>query len=53
MELQSFMLLRHECAHAGMAVTIPLPSDIRQFCDMLDLIGSAIVQVLEDYLATI
>lgn len=53
LELQSFMSLRHECAHSGIAITIPLPSDIRQFCDMLDLIGSAIVQVLEDYLATI
>jgi hypothetical protein len=52
-ELDSFLLLRHECAHTGTASIVPTPSEIRGFCDMLGLIGDAIVKVLGSHLASL
>lgn len=52
-ELDSFVSLRHECAHTGTATTVSTPSEIRGFCDLLERLADAIVRVLEDYLATL
>jgi hypothetical protein len=51
--LDSFVLLRHECAHTGTANTVPTPSELREFCDLLDAIADAIVSVLEDHVASL
>jgi hypothetical protein len=51
--LDSFLSLRHECAHTGTASTVPTASEIRDFCDLLESIASGIVKVLEDHVAAI
>jgi hypothetical protein len=51
-QLDSFLLLRHECAHTGTVSSVPTPDDIRGFIDLFGLIGDSIVTVLEDHLAT-
>ena len=50
--LDTFLLLRHECAHTGTASTVPTPSEIRGFCDLLETIAASTVKVLEDHLSS-
>jgi hypothetical protein len=52
-QLESLLLVRNECAHTGTAVAVPSPSEIRDYCELIELLGTAIVEVLEDHLATI
>jgi hypothetical protein len=49
--LNNFIRVRNECAHTGTAAVIPLPSDLRQFCDLLDTLATALVAVLRDHVA--
>jgi hypothetical protein len=51
-QLDSFLSLRHECAHTGTVSSVPTPGDIRGFIDLVGLIGTSIVEALEDHLAT-
>ncbi len=51
--LKSFIEVRNECAHTGRANVIPLPSDLRQYCNLLQSIASAIVAVLDDHLISL
>lgn len=48
--LRSFILLRNECAHTGRTVHVPAPSELRDFCDLLDALGGALVSLLEQHL---
>lgn len=49
--LRSFLSIRNECAHSGTATTIPTPSDIRGYCDLLQTIAEGITTLLEAHLA--
>jgi hypothetical protein len=51
--LDSFLALRHECAHTGTASTVPTASELRGFCDLLGTITSALVKVLEDHVGSL
>jgi len=51
--LDSFLLLRHECAHTGTASTVPTPSEIRAYADLLEKIAVALVDVLEEHVAAL
>lgn len=48
--LTSFRSIRNECAHTGTATQIPTPSDIRDYCDLLQRVASGIVDILEAHL---
>jgi len=50
LRLQSFIKIRNECAHTRKSTNIPTPSDIRNYCDLVQEISAAIVQVLQDVL---
>jgi hypothetical protein len=50
--LDSFLLVRNECAHTGTATTIPTPSDIRSYAGFLSTLARGVVRVLEDHLAS-
>ncbi len=52
-QLDSLLAVRNECAHTGTPAIIPSPSEIRAYCDLLQVLGTAIVGVLEDHLAII
>jgi hypothetical protein len=51
--LNNFIRVRNECAHTGTAAVIPLPSDLRQFCALLDTLATALVAVLQDHVAAV
>jgi hypothetical protein len=46
--LESFIAVRNECAHGGSASVQVLPSDLKRYCDLLEVLGAAMVAVLED-----
>lgn len=48
--LESFVLIRNECAHTGTAHQIPTPSDIEGYCDIVEQIAQGVLNVLEEYL---
>lgn len=49
--LISFRSIRNECAHTGTATKIPTPSDIRDYCDLLQRVASGIADILEAHLS--
>ncbi len=49
--LNSFMEVRNECAHTGSAKIIPTASDLRDYCQLIEDVASAIVKVFQDLLA--
>jgi RiboL-PSP-HEPN len=48
--LRNLILLRNECAHTGHTVDVPTPSELRDFCDLLEGMASAMVGLLEQHL---
>jgi|SRR5581483_1605971 len=52
-QLDSFLLVRHECAHTGTARSVPTPSEIREYCDLLERIANAILEVLDDHVSSL
>jgi RiboL-PSP-HEPN len=48
--LKSFMAIRNECAHTGSATNIPTTTDVRGFCDFIELLGTGILAVFQDRL---
>jgi hypothetical protein len=50
--LESYIRVRNECAHSGSALNIPTPNDVRDYCDQIDRLANAIVEVLEDHCAS-
>jgi competence ComEA-like helix-hairpin-helix protein len=49
--LDLFIDVRNECAHTGSATKIPSTSDLRSYCDTIERIAAAVVQVLEGRMA--
>jgi hypothetical protein len=50
LNLKSFMCVRHECAHTGSAQVMPTTSDLRSYCDLIELVANGIGQVFQDML---
>lgn len=48
--LESFMKVRHECAHTGSATIMPTTSDVLGYCDLIEQLGTGIVVVFQDTL---
>ena len=49
--LESFMKVRHECAHTGSAKIMPTTTDVQGYCDLIEQLGTGIVAVFQDMLA--
>ncbi len=49
--LSSFILIRNQCAHSGSAAKIPTPSEIRDYCYLLQKLSTGIVSILEKHLS--
>jgi HEPN superfamily RiboL-PSP-like protein len=49
--LSGFISVRNECAHSGTATKIPTPSDVRDYCDLLQRVALGITVILESHLA--
>lgn len=47
LQLKSFIEIRNECAHTGTAANAPTTGNLRDYCDLLQRISTAIVDVLE------
>src|SRR5258708_15670861 len=43
----SFIALRNECAHTGTAGNVPTGGEIADYCDFLDKVATAIVNILD------
>jgi len=52
-QLKSFIAVRNECAHTGAARHTPTPSELREYCDLLEKTGTGMIALLEDYLAVL
>jgi len=50
--LDSFIAVRNESAHTGKATQAPSPSDLRDYCDLLDRVAGGVIDTLNDYLST-
>lgn len=50
LSLESFMKVRHECAHTGYAKIMPTTTDVQGYCDLIEQIGTGIVAVFQDTL---
>lgn len=50
LSLRSFMEIRNECAHTGKAKNVPTPSDVRDYCKLLEGVGVGIVAVFQNLL---
>ncbi len=48
--LKSFILIRNQCAHSGSASKVPTPSDVRDYCALVQTISTGIVSILEKHL---
>jgi hypothetical protein len=48
--LESFMKVRHECAHTGFAKIMPTTTDVQGYCDLIEQLGTGIVTVFQDTL---
>ncbi len=48
--LESFMKVRHECAHTGSATIMPTTTNVQAYCDLIEQIGTGIVTVFQDTL---
>jgi hypothetical protein len=44
---QSFIALRNECAHTGTAGNVPTGGEITDFCDFLDKVATAVIDILD------
>ena len=49
--LRSFMEIRNECAHTGSAKNIPTTSAVRDYCQLLEDLGTGIVTIFQNVLA--
>jgi hypothetical protein len=47
LRLRSFMGIRNECAHTGVAKNVPTTTDSQAFCDLIEQMASGIVTVLQ------
>ncbi|HTU34411.1 MAG TPA: HEPN domain-containing protein [Candidatus Acidoferrum sp.] len=47
----SFIALRNECAHTGIAGNVPTGGEISDYCDFLGKIATAIIDTLESHFA--
>lgn len=50
LRLRSFMEIRNECAHTGSAKNVPTTSDVRDYCKLLEDVGTGIVSVFQTVL---
>jgi hypothetical protein len=50
LRLKSFIEIRNECAHNGMAASVPTTNDALGFCDLVEEIGQGIVAVFQNTL---
>jgi hypothetical protein len=48
--LESFMKVRHECAHTGFAKIMPTTTDVQGYCDLIEQLGTGVVTVFQDTL---
>jgi hypothetical protein len=51
LSLRSFMEIRNECAHTGKAKNVPTTSDVRDYCKLIEDVGTGIVAVFQNVLA--
>jgi len=51
--LESFIELRNECAHTGVAASPPTPEELKGYCLTLERICDALYKLLSNHLATI
>jgi hypothetical protein len=49
--LESFSAIRNECAHTGSATRPPTGVDVRDYCDLLESLATAIVAILSAHSA--
>jgi RiboL-PSP-HEPN len=45
-QLDSFIAVRNECAHSGIPTSIPTPSEVSGYCDLLEAVGDGITSAL-------
>jgi hypothetical protein len=50
LSLDSFMKVRHECAHTGSAKIMPTTTDVTSYCALIERLGTGIVSVFQDLL---
>ena len=50
LSLRSFMEIRNECAHTGKAKNVPTTSDVRDYCKLIEDVGTGIVTVFQNAL---
>lgn len=50
LRLTSFVEIRNECAHTGSAKNVPTTTDLNDFCDLIEQIGTGIVKVFTEAL---
>jgi RiboL-PSP-HEPN len=48
--LDSFMKVRHECAHTGSAKIMPTTTDVTAYCALIERLGTGMVDVFQDIL---
>jgi hypothetical protein len=48
--LDSFMKVRHECAHTGSAKIMPTTTDVTSYCALIERLGTGMVDVFQDIL---
>lgn len=48
--LRSFMEIRNECAHTGKATNVPTTSNVRDYCKLIEDVGTGIVTVFQNAL---
>lgn len=51
LSLRSFMEIRNECAHTGSATNIPTASDVRDYCRLVEDVGTGIISVFRSALS--
>jgi hypothetical protein len=49
--LESFMQVRHECAHTGSAKIMPTTTSVQAYCDLIEQLGTGIVAVFQNTLS--
>jgi hypothetical protein len=50
LSLRSFMEVRNECAHTGKAKNVPTTSDVREYCKLIEDVGTGIVVLFQSVL---
>jgi len=48
--LDSFMKVRHECAHTGSAKIMPTTTDVTGYCALIERLGTGMVNVFQNVL---